>query len=113
MNHTPEPWEAIPPTWDCASGRILGPKEADLGKPIIGFVSRVLPNNQYNAERIVECVNACAGIENPSAIRSALDALNELLLEFEKVGWTGRITQKEARKALMSVDSKYEQTKVD
>lgn len=31
--------------------------------------------DQANAKRIVECVNACEGIENPIAIRELIDAV--------------------------------------
>lgn len=77
--HTPEPWESV---------KALSGSENDRGFNIYGgaqFIGRVSPmikdkrgnaseEGIANADRIVACVNACAGI-NPEAVPDVLEAL--------------------------------------
>jgi hypothetical protein len=65
--HTPEPWmKGFFHVYDADGCEI-----ADCMSDVY-----LTYHDQANAARIVECVNACAGIENPSyAIAFAIDAL--------------------------------------
>lgn len=58
MNHTPEPW--------CTNGREIGDSPMMYTK-----ISNSISGNSYeqaeaNAARIVACVNACGGMEDPA-----------------------------------------------
>jgi hypothetical protein len=75
MKHTREPWEAHQA--DPFGSFRIAPSEIWLG----ACSSLAKGEQGANAARIVECVNACAGIENPGeAIPAARRAL-ELALE--------------------------------
>lgn len=79
MKHTPEPWKAYVNPRNGAIGVYSITTENDVA----GCNHLGLPANarKANANRIVACVNACAGIEDPaSAISDAREAL-ELALE--------------------------------
>lgn len=71
MKHTPEPW--LKCTYH-QGGIIIS---TDENPPL-----RLLGRMGYDADRdrTIQCVNACAGIENPEeAIREAREALDGLL----------------------------------
>lgn len=73
--HTPEPWNSVfNPALDVfvrdKNGLILAKMRA-----IDGI------DHQANAARIVECVNAMEGIEDPSNLRATWDAIKELELD--------------------------------
>ena len=80
--HTPTPWKV--------SGRfdIYEDKQTPgVGGTFIGSTrgNWPLPESvnircQADAERIIACVNACAGIEDVSEIRDAIDALDKLIV---------------------------------
>ena len=75
MNHTPEPWTAHQA--DSFGSFKITPAEIWLG----ACSSMAKGEQRANAARIVECVNACAGIESPGeAIREAREALDTLTL---------------------------------
>lgn len=66
--HTPEPWRI----------------RTDLPQPVIASESGqyvVAIPSEVNASRIVECVNAMAGIDNPSNHRATWDAIQHLELD--------------------------------
>ena len=70
MKHTPEPWEIYGRYGD--HGRIVGEGDRHIAGTM-GYSSNirsgeVRAENQANARRIVECVNACAGIEDPETV---------------------------------------------
>jgi len=74
MKHTPEPW------------KIYGSDELPLaiiqddedGMGIIEFTQNGV--NPANAKRIVSCVNACQGIEDPeTTIKELIEMLGEVL----------------------------------
>jgi hypothetical protein len=67
--HTPEPW--ITKVYEENQTRILGPIEEDGNRHWIGDIIGPL-SNKANAKRIVECVNAFEGIENPAEFISNL-----------------------------------------
>lgn len=75
--HTKEPWEIFHYATRTLTGVCVPDPEGD-GATIADFV------NREDAERAVACVNACAGIKDPAAIRElvavAKGALEELKL---------------------------------
>jgi len=84
MGHTKGEWRISPVFKSGATISIrIGVKFCDWG---IGDFSRVLPNNRYddrvevthiaNAQRIVDCVNGCDGL-NPQAVRDMYEALDD------------------------------------
>jgi len=74
-SHTPEPWEA--------DGNVILQKGDNASEPIALLVSepgyRPVVKAQHNAARIITCVNACAGIADPSAIPELIGAATKLL----------------------------------
>jgi hypothetical protein len=66
MMHTPEPWRV-----DIVSGTIIFDKEKIQGLEVIITIPTEAQGGvkkaQANAARIVACVNACAGMEDPAA----------------------------------------------
>lgn len=66
--HTPEPWCKLN---DCGTVKICGP-QGDCVAVNIGCSC----DNEANADRIVSCINACAGI-NPEAVPDVVAALRE------------------------------------
>lgn len=71
MTHTKEPWMVV----KSASGKalILG-EEYDNGRRVVASVY------EDDAHSIVDCVNACAGL-NPAAIPDVVEALRHLTEE--------------------------------
>jgi hypothetical protein len=75
QKHTPEPWEV-----HNASSHIIVHSEylchiADCGPSFILETEEI----EANTARIIECVNACAGIENPRrVIREVREALEKV-----------------------------------
>ncbi|HWT40360.1 MAG TPA: hypothetical protein VN081_03800 [Dongiaceae bacterium] len=74
-NHTPEPWKVK--TNKLAN--VVSIQDA-TGAYIAG-TGNALENSEKlaNAARIVQCVNACAGIENPEALPDVIRELRNLL----------------------------------
>lgn len=72
VRHTAEPWKAE------ASNRIVSTDTGwGIGECFV-TTAQPLPLASANAARIVACVNACAGMEDPEkAISKALLALND------------------------------------
>ena len=61
MKHTKEPWYAIQnKKWRNANYRISNKENDEWGS-----FGQIAYASEYNAKRIVACVNACAGMENP------------------------------------------------
>lgn len=85
--HTPEPWEV----WDTGKSVTL---KAKFGTPGMD-ASQLYPvftvgpgvNQNANARRIVECVNACEGI-NPDAVPELLAALQSSIQNIEQLAST-------------------------
>lgn len=76
--HTPEPWRLRPAPADCID--VVPP--GALERPSSGSIARVKAGSggipvQANAERIVACVNACAGI--PTIGLQRIEALEPYL----------------------------------
>lgn len=73
--HTPEPWSTA--KYEANETKLLGPVEDNGSKQWIGDI--IGPwSNQANAARIVECINAMKGIDNPvEFIASIYDVLKE------------------------------------
>lgn len=63
--HTPEPWKTI--EWDDGSTGIYTNTDDRIAE--IDYY-----DNQHDARRIVACVNACAGMDDPDTELSALRA---------------------------------------
>lgn len=103
MKHTPEPWVSRLEEmggYDCMTdaAHIIGPDGTNIAtldaqyygqencrpQPIEGAVLM-----EFNAARIVDCVNACEGMDDPAArieelradLREALDALELLRMD--------------------------------
>jgi len=75
-HHSPEPW-----TINKATAEYMGAwgiESRALGKFFeIAKINIWLKNSQCNVERIVQCVNACAGIENPMSLNDKIKQLEE------------------------------------
>jgi hypothetical protein len=84
--HTPEPWAR----WgsDQVASTVTGKIVAEV--PAYTLSGKVKNEDQANAERIVACVNACAGIEDPSAVQEMRKALSEVFSMIEDVR-TGKV----------------------
>lgn len=80
LKHMREPWKIKANFAD--SILITGPEEA-----LDPWIAQVISTNRKaNAERIVACVNACEGMEDPAAEIAALKAQrNELLAALEEL----------------------------
>jgi hypothetical protein len=81
VEHTPEPWRAVHHN---RAASIL----SDSHGPIAGTEGDSVPvaEQHENANRIIACVNACAGIADPqSAIAAARDALMDSVKAAEYV----------------------------
>lgn len=75
-NHTPEPWSIN--EWPQGDAEI---RIGAVGYPRIAAVLlkyESINGQKANAERIVACVNACAGID-PEAIPLLMEALRDLI----------------------------------
>lgn len=119
MKHTPEPWHCNEVHVDYGHILIGGPKDwiADIrtepddeGTPESNEVEA-----QANAERIIACVNACAGIAQPiAAIETAKVAIQqasaELLAELEEapqaIGLRRALSDLNAAAALFGMEPK-------
>lgn len=86
--HSEEPWCILPASGEDGSRGVYiyadGEDVCDLyteRKDEHGIKRGLIPfpHAEANAKRIVECVNACAGIDNPSAIPLAIAAIQKLL----------------------------------
>ena len=81
--HTPEPWQCFEKAGDDSSGAI---PVGNLDLPYVGLIrysqnpKTSLKIAEANAERIVTCVNACAGI-NPESAPDLLAACEGLVKE--------------------------------
>lgn len=71
-NHTPEPWKA-------KENNILSVTGIFIGKMHSAATSLV--EDRFNAQRIVECVNAMAGIEDPNKLRQTFEKVRYLKLD--------------------------------
>jgi len=90
MKHTKGPWIALPDMLDnrthgvCIFGNPSTPDESRMGT-LVATTDTLDPENEdhaeemiANAERIVECVNACEGIENPAKYNDLMNALQRV-----------------------------------
>ena len=85
-NHTPEPWKALPHesvVFIMAGEYANGTAAASAATPCVGCCDRYchgpLHEVQANADRIVACVNAMAGIPDPAAEMARLRAVEAAL----------------------------------
>lgn len=81
--HTPTPWAhceevKYPHRYEGHAIRSAAEEEVTEG---LGSIVSPTVFGRGNAERIVACVNACEGIENPAAIPRVIQALEELVAE--------------------------------
>lgn len=77
QKHTKEPWK-ISDDSDYPEATIMTDQKLIADANIFGAGSSK-KTNMTNAKRIVECVNACAGIENPQDLRKQRDELREAI----------------------------------
>jgi len=76
MKHTPEPWDCGPPSKDMVDNgywiRSI-PEKIDVADTLLqkGIDSKA------NAERIISCVNALAGLE-PEAVRKSIELITNI-----------------------------------
>lgn len=107
MNHTKEPWAVCPGGYPGAP--YILPAKHDQYTASICSVTQLSghpmtehPESTANANRIVSCVNALAGVNNPQKFRRAFDdmlgSIRESVKEFEilekerpDATWIGRI----------------------
>lgn len=71
-NHTPEPWKAKENFISSISGKYIGSLHGS---------GTSLSEDRDNANRIVQCVNAMAGIEDPSKLRQTFEQVRYLKLD--------------------------------
>ena len=99
--HTPTPWK-VTPSHTGRGWNIDGPR---LGLALPWLVARTEseePVDEANAQRIVACVNACAGMADPEATITALvAALTDVLPVLRQYGTVAQLDQ--ARAALQRV----------
>lgn len=80
MKHTPEPWEAKK---EFGHWAIIEPKESDHWSTT--YIARNIEQGhdmgESDAKRIVECVNALAGVENPKEYTETILNQREELAE--------------------------------
>jgi len=71
MKHTKGPWKT---DRDCLNSiLIVDPNGGEVCSTYNPDGSDLGPADRENAERIVECVNACEGIENPAVIKELIE----------------------------------------
>ncbi len=75
MNHTPEPWEQLGNN---------GVHKTISRHYAICIATTDGDNRKANAERIVACVNALAGIPEPQAMAHALDLIRQAVWCLER-----------------------------
>lgn len=96
MKHTQEPWEI---GFNGAGAPVITVEYRD-----ICTIEESFGDAEANASRIVACVNACAGIENPGetipALVAALEAALPLLPTFGPAGQSNVPTIEAVRAAL-------------
>lgn len=90
MKHTPEPWTLtkriesfLSTKWDAFAFFVEGPKDS-MCRPCAVFTDGEKNRGlaEANAERIISCINACAGIPDPEVTIPALvEALKNLCEE--------------------------------
>jgi hypothetical protein len=113
--HTPEPWEVWKHETILPSGskvrsisvdQKIAEGKSDIAKCWYNSNGLSLEESAANATRIVACVNACAGIDDPSVIpdmRLALKRVCEQLREYDPdnaqliIGWS-TLARAEGRK---------------
>lgn len=94
-NHTPEPWRILPEEVDRTYIRIRGTKVGSRYKiaNVLNEVSDLKGSyegneTRANATRIVACVNACAGMADPTAEIAQLRAdRKRLMMALEKTNY--------------------------
>jgi len=90
MQHTKEPWEFWRDDKEWRGEKIEAYFIAPKGKlPTFAHIYNYPGKTKANAQRIVDCVNGCAGIENPGAVGKLLEASKKAIgwLEtFENLG---------------------------
>ena len=83
MHHTPEPWNRnVSPAWTYP---IYASASGDESKRDWIHIAAVLPKNpnaEADLDRIVACVNACAGIEDPGKVIPQLAELLRLACQY-------------------------------
>lgn len=86
MSHTKEPWAVDSVMSEAMHDIILDYHAPDGGYPTVVAMAHGYKDEfpsvleaEANARRIVACVNACAGIENPAAIPELIELAMESL----------------------------------
>lgn len=89
--HTPEPWKAWQPGFNGEQWAFGPHGKCPIGKTLGGDA----PIEAANADRIVACVNACAGLADPAADLAALrEALRDAYEFLCSIEFPGRATAK-------------------
>lgn len=94
--HTKEPWQHTAEPWETWGATKIFSREAGANiaavselrstvdvrydEPRIG--SENFTEICHNALRIVACVNGCAGLQNPEAVKDVVDALEAMIPEW-------------------------------
>ena len=97
--HTKEPWlwDDEPPTWLVNSEGLAVIDDFDDSNGVVC--------NDADKQRIVDCVNACAGI-NPEAVPKMLESLKDLLIVIDDAGiWHKAVDEAEEAIALAGKES--------
>jgi len=71
--HTPGPWKYTEDVFGCLIEAPVAPDS------LSGYIL-ARTEDPSNAARIIECVNACEGIENPAAIRALIFAAKSVMM---------------------------------
>lgn len=109
MKHTKEPWHAAP-TGSVMQGYgqpfgVVQYSQSILVCGCFGDIPGGHETAEANSERIVDCVNAMAGIQNPAAVRECVDSLTDALEFIQSSGLNGAAqTVARAKSALASLN---------
>lgn len=109
MNHTPEPWKLV-----ISDGENLCIRQdTSYGFRRVAIASKNAATgwtqeDEANAQRIVACVNACAGIKNPEAIPDLIASFKEISAHCETYvpGLYGSDWMRQGLEALAKLEGK-------
>ena len=82
MKYIPAPWEITEPLPSYEKGKMVGVID-NIEKVIFNLRDLKGKEKKGNAQRILDCVNACEGMENP---KEEIERLKELAWRYEELG---------------------------
>jgi len=114
--HTPEPWVYRP----YPNPKIMSCEISSSGSVIAAVCSLPLGIGENNAARIVACVNACAGMEDPAkeiaTLRARIAELEQPATETEPttvLGWLQKLPDGYRERAIEQYDPEFVEKEID